>query len=333
MQSGGKTLTDTLRAQAAMQALRELVQREVLYQEAQRRGYKISDAEVQSGFADKLKALQEAARQANKPAPSEAELLAQSGQSRAEALASMHKTMLVGKVCDAIVEEKGGKVSDGDVQKFYKDHPEVFERSSGSHIKQIFMRPKPNGHDATPAAWAETQKNMEKAVARMKAGESFEAVAKSASESPDKDKGGDLGLVPAGQMPSFYADAVRTMKAGEVSGIIRSEHGLHLLKLVSTEQAGSTPLEEAKPKIRQMLLDEKGADLIQQFCAPVMDDSTRVQIFLMLDRRLLGNPDGEPQVKTAEAPKQAAPAAQSAPAAKDAAPAPAKKSKKKATKQ
>jgi len=83
-------------------------------------------------------------------------------------------------------------------------------------------------------------------LARLKDGEDFARVAAAVSDSPDALKGGDLGMRPADRLPGLYSEAVQKLLPGEVSGVLRSPAGLHILKLVD-RRGGVTNM----PALRQ----------------------------------------------------------------------------------
>ncbi len=283
MQIGPKNVNDEVRVRAGVRCLAELAQREILWHEARRRGIKVGDAEVSEEYQKRLKMLQEQMTEEGKPSPGEADILARSGLSRGQTMDNVRKVLLVSRVSEAIAKEKGAQVSDAEVEQFYRERPELFERPGGLHLKQIYTRPKPPVNDAS---WEAARKAMEKAVARIQTGESFEAVVKSMSDAPDRERGGDMGPIPAEQLPPFYVEAAGKLQAGGMSDILKSEHGYHVIKLVSKEAAGTVTLAEARERIREVLLENKQEEILEAFCQPILQDAERVKIYLKLDRKL-----------------------------------------------
>lgn len=311
-------LPDKARVMAGLVSLRKLLEREILYQEALNRKLSISDTEVDAAYRSRLDSLKKEMTGPDGVAPDEAQVLEKARQTREEALASVRKTMLVDKISESITAAKKNPVKEDEIRKFYDNRADLFKRPGTVHLLQIFVKPGPSPKDATEAGWEKARKTMDKALARIRAGESFETVAKEVSEAPDRERGGDMGPMPEAALPSFFVEAVRPMQPGAMSDIIRSDLGLHLIKLVGREAGGEIAFDQAKDRITALLNNVKNEEIVSGFCQSVLDQG-RVQIFLQLERHLANLPgnDGDESsgAKKEAAPKKAAPAAKEAPKA------------------
>lgn len=296
---------DADRISTAISCVTELIQREVLVSEAAKRKISVSDAEVEEAYKKELGQLQ-----AGLQKKTETDILRDGGRTREEALAEMKRALLIERVREAIVKEKNVTVSDAEVKLFFDENQTKFLKGGGVHLKQIFVRPKPDAKSATDASWDEAKARIEKAIARIQTGENFEAVAKAVSEAPNRENGGDLGVTPVDKLPPFYRDAVTKMKAGELSPVIRSEFGLHIILLVSVEDEKTVTLDQVKDRVRSVLLHGKAEGVIDDFCRPIYDDTKRVQVFLSLERAIASIPESErPKAPAGEAKSAAKPAA------------------------
>lgn len=101
---------------------------------------------------------------------------------------------------------------------------------------------------ATPAQLAGLQAKADAALARLKKGESFATVAKDVSESAERDKGGLMGARPADRYPSLFVDATQKLAVGELSNIVRSGAGFHILKLVSKQGNNVATITETRAR-------------------------------------------------------------------------------------
>lgn len=103
---------------------------------------------------------------------------------------------------------------------------------------------------------------------RVKAGEDFAAVAKAESGCPSAAVGGDLGPFGRGQMVLPFEMAVFALKPGEISDIVESDFGFHIIKLTDKQEAGKVAYEEVKAKIFEYLKGEK----VRQMVTPYVDE-------------------------------------------------------------
>ena len=96
---------------------------------------------------------------------------------------------------------------------------------------------------------AERRAVAEKAQARIRAGESFEAVARELSQDGNRERGGEIGMRPADRLPEVFVEQVRSLKDGEVSGtLLRSAAGFHLLKLLERRDGGAVSVTQTRPR-------------------------------------------------------------------------------------
>jgi len=101
---------------------------------------------------------------------------------------------------------------------------------------------------ATASQVAALQAKADAALARLKKGESFATVAKDVSESAERDKGGLMGARPADRYPSLFVDATQKLAVGELSNIVRSGAGFHILKLVSKQGNNVATITETRAR-------------------------------------------------------------------------------------
>jgi peptidyl-prolyl cis-trans isomerase C len=137
-------------------------------------------------------------------------------------------------------------VTDDDAKKFYEDNPARFEQPEmvrASHILLVTTDPK-TGTELTDEQRAAKRKQMEGLLKRARAGEDFAKLAKEYSEDPgSKDKGGEYKF-PRGQMMPEFETAAFSLKTNEVSEIVTTRYGFHIIKLL--EKIPAQKLEFAK---------------------------------------------------------------------------------------
>jgi len=118
---------------------------------------------------------------------------------------------------------------------------------------------------ATPAVEAERKARAETALARVRNGEPFEQVVREMSEDANKAKGGEMGSRAVDKYPDLFANAIKDVKVGGTTGIVRSGAGFHILKVVSRgEESGLTV---TQTRVRHIVLRpsaQMGIDAVER---------------------------------------------------------------------
>ena len=134
-----------------------------------------------------------------------------------------------------------------DIQRYYNDNIQQFSTPERVRASHILLNT--GGKDE-----AAVRKQAEELLAKIKGGADFAALAKQFSEDPgSKDKGGDLDFFPRGQMVPEFEQAAFSLQQGQISELVKTQYGFHIIKVVD-KQAGSTqPLEAVRAQIQQTL--------------------------------------------------------------------------------
>lgn len=144
-------------------------------------------------------------------------------------------------------------VSDADVKKFYNDNKiSKFSYPETVRASHILIKDKAKAEDVLAQA--------------KKPKADFAALAKQYSEDPGSaEKGGDLGFFTKEQMVKPFADASFALKPDSISGLVKSEFGYHIIKVVDRKKAGVTLFNDVKNEIKKYLEDEKKVAVLQEF--------------------------------------------------------------------
>jgi nitrogen fixation protein NifM len=186
--------------------------------------------------------------------------LARNGLDEASFAAALEREMKV----EAILEKVGTRaesVSDMDVELYYQYHPEQFRRPETRLARHILITINETIAENTRVA---ARKRIDEIAARLaKEPQRFEEQALKHSECPTALDGGKLGDLTRGKLFPELDKALFALKAGEVSGVLESELGFHVLRCDSITEAGVLGFAQAKLHIRK-LLEQKRKRVCQQ---------------------------------------------------------------------
>ena len=171
------------------------------------------------------------------------------------------------------------QTTEEEAKKFYDENSSKFQGNEQRHASHILI-----GVSATasPEVKAEAKKKAEQVLAEVKKNPTkFADLAKKYSQDPGSaEKGGDLGTFGRGAMVKPFEDAVFSMKPGDVSGLVQSDFGYHIIKLTEVVGQGQD-FESLKPQIRAELMYQKAiakfSEQAEAFSATVYEQSTSLQ--------------------------------------------------------
>ena len=231
--------------QAETAALDQLIFAELIYQQ----GLKTPPADLEKQIDFRM------AQNKGKfgsPAEFEAALLS-AGLAEKELVEITKKDVVISN----FVEQKiasNVKVTDEDIKNFYQENSDKLKEEPQVKASHILI-----GVDAS-AKDEDKKKAKEKAEAllkEIKGGKDFAEAAKMNSTCPSKDQGGDLGWFGKGQMVPAFETAAFGMKVGDVSDVVETQFGYHIIKLTDKKEGKAPSLEELKEKIAAFLKGQK----------------------------------------------------------------------------
>lgn len=110
--------------------------------------------------------------------------------------------------------------------------------------------------------------------AQLVAGADLAALAMANSDCPSKDKGGDLGFFGRGQMVKPFEDAAYALDVGQISPVVETQFGYHVIKVTEKEEAGTTDFSEVEASIIDYLADMKKQDEMNTYMTSLRDASS-----------------------------------------------------------
>jgi parvulin-like peptidyl-prolyl isomerase len=178
----------------------------------------------------------------------------------------------------ALQRELGVTISDADIQKFYDSHPSDFEQPDMVHVRHIlFMTIDPTTHEPLSDDTVQAKrKAADDVLKRIHSGEDFSKLAQQYSEDPTtKDKGGELPAFPHGQMVAEFDAAAFSLTNNQVSDVIKTQYGYHIIKLIDRTPAkklaltdvvpGTVPPSTVSDRIKDYLTQQKTDELAQPY--------------------------------------------------------------------
>ena len=225
--------------------LEAMIDERLVESEANSLGIDISDEEV-THFVEQL------AKQNNLDMQQFRAALTQQGISMETVRESLKRQQLMLRLLQYKVKPR--KVSDEEVQAAYASMNKDLEYEV--RARDIFIL---SPDSATPAQQAAAKAKAERALRRIKEGESFAKVARDMSEGPGAAEGGDLGYFGRGQMLQAIEDVAFGLQPGEVSGLVRTsgDHGgWHIVTVEDRRKMAPRPLSQVQEEIRSRLAQD-----------------------------------------------------------------------------
>ncbi len=165
--------------------------------------------------------------------------------------------------------EQGIKVSEEKIKSYYEYDIDTYSEPKKVKARHILFK---LDESAQEEKAKEVKEKAQSVLKEAREGKDFAELAKKYSDGPTKTKGGDLGYFSSGQMVKPFEDAAFKMKAGEISDLVRTNFGFHIIKVEDVKEAASKTFEEVRDQIEKTLVQntsvelafEKGQDLIDQ---------------------------------------------------------------------
>jgi peptidyl-prolyl cis-trans isomerase D len=151
-------------------------------------------------------------------------------------------------------------VTDGEIQYYYEDNQKKYHKEAQVKARHILFKVESG---ESPEEEAKVRKQAEEVLAQVKKpGADFASLAKKHSQDQGTAaKGGDLGFFDRTKMVEEFSEAAFKMKAGEISDLVRTPFGFHIIKVEEVRPEKTVSLEEARPEIEQTLKRDKAREL------------------------------------------------------------------------
>ncbi len=250
--------------------LNRLIGGELLYQQSVKEGITVSEKELDEKF-----------QQWKKGFPSEEEFKKSLTQWNVDE-ATMKRDLTKAMNIEAFVKKKFADkttVPESEVKAYYEGNPQYFQKPEQVRASHILIKVAPDAKEEDKAAAMARIKDVQK---KLKEGAKFDALAKEYSECPSKDKGGDLGYFGRGQMVKPFEEIAFSTKPGEVTDIVETQFGYHLIEVVDVQPATVVPFSEVQERIAKFLEQQKIQEEMFKYIEE-LKKSAKIETFLTSD--------------------------------------------------
>ena len=252
-QGGGHQLITNPTAYKNMKrrALDQLIDREILRQEAERRKIQVSDEELKAVIREIEGKFKDRQGYLHK--------LGTMGFTEESYAAYVREDLAIDRLMQRGVEAP--PVTDAEMEKFYEGNPDKFMRPDVVRARHILIQVAP---DAEAEKREAARGRAAELLAKIRGGADFAALARDNSEDSSAQAGGDLGWFPRMQMVKPFEDAAFALEPGQISDLVETEFGFHIIKLEAKQAGEKVALAEVKDQVRQYLEGAKRQEASQK---------------------------------------------------------------------
>lgn len=151
--------------------------------------------------------------------------------------------------------EKEAVVTEEDIAAYFKDHPEEFSHPARARVWRIFISAQKNKESR-----GEAREKIESVRTEILNGADFAETARAKSEGPEAEEGGLMGWVKKGDLVPELDAALGPLAPNEVSPVVETEFGFHILRVEQREEAGTYSFDQARREIEPLLRGKIGAE-------------------------------------------------------------------------
>lgn len=257
-------------------ALDDIIERELLSREAVKREIKVPDETVEAVMQLNIKRFgtEQKLNKALEMQGLTIEMLKQ----------KIRKYEMVNTLLKNLTVES--RPADEEINKYYEENRSKYRKPDALFVYHILIKVEPTASDDV---WKEKQKHAEQLLEKIRSGADFGSIAYEYSEDPYKYKSGELGFIHRGRLtPQELEDAAFGLRKDEVSNVVRTIHGYHILKAGERKAGETKTFDEMKDRLKKEMekdrFEERKRTLLEQL---------RKEYPVTLSSSIHGMPDGK----------------------------------------
>ena len=264
--NAGQPVPKEQRNEIYRKALDQLVTIKLLSQEVKSRGVKPDDKAVDDQM-QKIRSQFSSDEEYRKA-------LASRGVTPEKLRADMANESCINNMMNA--EAAGGAaVTDAEIREFYEKNPDRFKQPEAVRASHILIRVQPGDEAGKKKARA----TIEGIYKQAKSGKDFGDLARKHSADSSAQRGGDLGFFTKDRMVPEFANAAFALKPGEISNIVETSYGYHVIKVVERRPTSDIPLEQVTEQVRQFLTQERHQQKAEAF-VKVLKSKSKIEVLI-----------------------------------------------------
>lgn len=238
--------------------LEQMIDEKILISEAKRKKVKVNNKEIQDGIGEIRKRF-DTEEEYNQE-------LARQGLAEEEFRGQVKEQLMVMKLIDQEVKAKVIPPTDSEIEDFYKQNESEMVEPEQMRVRHILIKVDENTDKK------EALKKIREILKEVKKGKtSFAELAKKYSEGPSAPRGGDLGFFIRGQMVREFEEAAFVLKVGEISNVVETEYGYHIIQCIEKKASEKKSLEEIRDYLRNFIFQKKMEERYEKWLRTLRD--------------------------------------------------------------
>ncbi|MEI8139347.1 MAG: peptidylprolyl isomerase [bacterium] len=256
---------EALMGRFRQQAVQGFVVRTLLSQEADKRKFTVSDKDVDA----ELELIKTRLPEGKKLE----EILKSENMTEKQLRADLTAKLRIDMLLKAEVPTNS-VVTDEEIAKFYNEQKERFLQPETVQARHILIK-----LDATDDAKAKEAKKakIEALRKQLVEGADFTKIALANSDCPSKERGGDLGSFPRGQMVKEFEEAAFNQATNAIGPVVETQFGYHIIQVMEHETAKTNSLEEVKPKLAEHLKQKQQMEIFEKLIEKLKKNTKIIQ--------------------------------------------------------
>ncbi len=254
-----------------LEMLEDMIVKTLIYQESAKAGIKVDKTEVDSGFKEYLKRLNlsdAVVKQEMKRMNLTEDVMKE----------EIRKQLMVERFLKKRAKDLNLSVSDEEVRSFYNENPETFNKPERVHIRHILVQSDPTDKQKMDAAKKKIYEVRDKL--KRKEGTFAELAKKYSDDQANVENGGEI--TRNSPLPKTFIDTAFALGKDQVSEVVRTPMGFHLIQMIEKKPAGKTQFNEIKDSLRFRLLEQKNNNAMKKYVDSLVEKS---KIDIKLDKR------------------------------------------------